>query len=144
MNIRKKRLDLSDREQSVMSVLWESGQDLTNNEIAELVTAGGTAMSVPSVSQVTKKLLARDLIRVKNLKQTGTVYARTFEPVIRKEVYLQAELERIRKVMSPDSFQGTAGIFRMLLVQGANKKWNQDEKRQLREILKAANEELAG
>lgn len=144
MNIRKKRLDLSDREQLIMSVLWDSKQDLTNNEISELVAERGTVMSIPSVSQVTKKLLDRKVIGVKDFKQTGTVYARTFVPLVSKEVYLQSELERIQKVMSSDRILGTAGIFQMLLGQAERKKMTKEEKEKLREILDAAKEELEG
>lgn len=112
---RKKSVAPTTLELDVMKVLWDKGESLTINEVSECMNQQGASISVASVAQVMKKLLEKDMVKVKEHKLVSNVYARTFGPVLQREEYLGDEIKRLKNVISLDKRVSTMGLFQTLL-----------------------------
>lgn len=132
---RKKSLTPTDLELDVMKVLWDKGESLTINEIAEAMNQKGSQISVASVAQVTKKLLEKRMVRVSEHKLVSNVYARTFCPILERDQYLEDEIGRLQNIISVDRSIATMGIFQTLLRHSDKEALSEEDLEQLSGML---------
>lgn len=86
---------LTDLEIKVMNILWQYDQALTIQEIAGKLEKEN--ISMPSVKQCIRYLLAKKAVRVCESVLVGTVYARTFRACFSQEEFLMSEYTRLQK-----------------------------------------------
>lgn len=133
---RKKSTTPTELELNVMKQLWDSEIGLTNGEIAERMNEEGIDISVPSVAQVIKNLLGKDLVKVHSHKLVSNVYARTFVPIMQREDYIESEIKRLQDMVSVSKEVSTLAIFRTLLKNRADDIFSQEDIQELESILK--------
>lgn len=126
-----------------MKVLWDKGESLTINEVSECMNQQGASISVASVAQVMKKLLEKDMVKVCEHKLVSNVYARTFEPVLKREAYIGDEINRLKRVISVDKRISTMGIFQTLLRNTGDGSLDENDLEELDNILKEYRERIA-
>lgn len=133
---RKKSTTPTELELNVMKQLWDSEIGLTNGEIAERMNEEGIDISVPSVAQVIKNLLGKDLVKVHSHKLVSNVYARTFVPIMQREDYIESEIKRLQDMVSVSKDVSTLAIFRTILKNNADDIFSQEDIQELESILK--------
>lgn len=134
--MKRKMRRMTDLEQDIMSVLWSHAEALTNKEIVKYLEERGKHYLVDSVNHAITKLIKDKIVEVSGMKPSGSVYARTFLPLIKKEEYLQTELDHIRGIFSPDGRIGTFGLVQMIL--GAQDSYSEKEREEIEQILEKA------
>lgn len=140
---RKKSETPTALELNVMKVLWDKGESLTINEVSECMNQQGEGISVASVAQVMKKLLEKNMVKVCEHKLVSNVYARTFEPVFKREDYIGEEITRLRNVISVDKRVSTMGIFQTLLRNPSDTPLEEEDLEELDQIIKEYRERIA-
>lgn len=86
---------LTNREQEIMKILWDSSESLTASEI----TAKKEELSINTVQALLKKLLKYELIKVERIVYSGTVLCRSYLPVISPEEYeTQKYIESMKEI----------------------------------------------
>lgn len=91
----KEVVRLTDLEIKVMNVLWEYDTAMTIQEISGKLEK--EKISMPSVKQCIRYLLAKKAVRVCESVLVGTVYARTFRACFSQEEFLMSEYMRLQK-----------------------------------------------
>lgn len=87
---------LSKREKEIMDILWNASEPLTASEII----AQNSALKVPTVQAVLKKLLNERLVEVADVVYSGNVLSRRYRPLISADEYAPVEYERLAKSLS--------------------------------------------
>ncbi len=112
---RQKTNTLTELDQLVMALLWDSDENLTINEMTEKLQYITTDISVASVAQIVKRLLDKKMIRVEEHKLVSNVYARTFAAVMTREDYMKSELNRLQRLVSFSKRFGKVGVLQAFL-----------------------------
>lgn len=89
----KTAIQLTDREYTVMDVLWDSKKDLTITEISDI--SDDPKLTVACIAQVIPRLLKKEVIHVEKFINVNTKYARTFLPDISREDYIEGRLRQL-------------------------------------------------
>lgn len=105
----KKEIKLTELDVVVMSVMWDTEQSLTIQQIGKVLSADG--ISVPSVTQAMERLVKKKAVEVCDLVLVGSVYARAFRPTITRDEYLAGEFQRINSKSSRKGISGLAAAF---------------------------------
>ena len=85
-NIKSK---ITKRERDVLEELWNSEQPLMASDITRL----NPKLSISSVQLSLRNLLAKEVIKVADIVQSGTVLSRSYTPLIsREDLFLQGDI----------------------------------------------------
>lgn len=138
--MKKAEKGLTEMEQTVMRILWETGRDMTNMEIAGYLEED--KVSAASVAQVMKRLLAKGVVAVREHILVSNVYARTFYPCITREQFVMEELVRLRESAFLDKRKGVLGLVAGLLDTEDGKALKEEELDELDAFLERKRREL--
>lgn len=86
---------LTKKEEDILSVLWASKDSLTVTEICRCANDMNMSLNQSTVQVTVNKLIKYGMIRVKDIKQTNTNFARTFEPVADSDQYVVLKMKQI-------------------------------------------------
>lgn len=118
---------LSERQFDIMTILWNSDKPMLASEILN----SNPELNINTVQSVLKSLVSKNYIEIAGIIYSGTVLARTYQPLIHKEEYLQnlySELE------NPNSHS--------ILVSLIQKETDIDKLNELEQIINSAKERL--
>lgn len=90
--MRKKLPELSSKEETVMSVLWNVDRPLTALEVSK----EDERLNLSTVKQVLQKLLKKGYIEVAGIVHSGTSIARNYNFLISAEEYAADRLQAMR------------------------------------------------
>lgn len=82
-----KKHRLTNRELDIIQILWKADHPLLASEIQKQKPQ----LNINTVQAALRKLTACEMVRVAELVQNGTVFGRTYEPVISYEQYILTE-----------------------------------------------------
>jgi predicted transcriptional regulator len=91
---------LTELEIVIMGAMWDEGKDMTIQEIAERLK--NRNLSAASVTQAMNRLLAKKVVEVKGFVAVANVYARTFQPSITRETFVQNEMRELSRDIFPN------------------------------------------
>lgn len=123
---------LTDLETMIMKVLWEQGRGLTIQEITSCIQE--KKISVASVAQAVKHMLAKEAIEVSAHVPVSNVYARTFSPCFSQEEFLASEFQRMQEAVFGKRCH-TAGITAAFLGSESAKNIEAEELDELQKII---------
>lgn len=131
---------LTELEQEVMKVLWDNERPMTNSEIAECLKEQG--ISVASVAQAMKRLLAKEVVKVGEHILVSNVYARTFCPCMTRDEFVREELARLRDSAFFSRKKGIKGMVVGLLQSDSDGELDEQDLEELEKFLEARKAEL--
>lgn len=123
---------LTDLEIKIMKVLWEH-ENLTIQEIASYLKED--KLSVASITQVIKHLMAKKAVVVGKHVLVSSVYARTFLPCFTKEEFLSAEFARLQKNVFGLKKINPMGIIAALLNSSGNEEVSLEDVEKLQKLI---------
>jgi len=119
---------MTNREEDIMNILWNSSKPLLAKEIAQQ----DPTLTINTVQAVLRKMLKNKWIEVKEIVYSNTVLARTYAPVITAEEYSLAKLEYEYRRLG--SFIRKASLVEQLLKK-EDKKTQEEEIHELENML---------
>lgn len=85
----KKRFN--NREVDILSILWNSDNALTVNDIAEI-----SGISKSTISPILRKLLTKNYIKVEDVVLSGKTLTRKYVPIVDREKFILETYEGIK------------------------------------------------
>jgi predicted transcriptional regulator len=85
MIMKKNTKKLTNSEQQVLDLLWDSGEELTSSQIVQLCE--GRTWKESYIHILINSLLKKDMIKISGFRKTTKNYARTFVPTMTRDEY---------------------------------------------------------
>ncbi len=131
---------LTDLEMKIMRVLWENAESLTIQGITELLSK--EKLSVQSVTQSIKHLVAKGAVQVRGYVLVSNVYARTFSPCFSQEDYMVAEIKRLSKSIFSKKSLSMTSLMVALFENGDSKVMNEDDIAEIQRLIDKKKEQI--
>lgn len=98
MIMKKNTRKLTNSEQQVLDLLWDSGEALTSSQIVQLCE--GRTWKESYIHILINSLLKKEMIKISGFKKTTKNYARTFVPTMTRDEYSLYQYRQSQKSSS--------------------------------------------
>lgn len=138
----KKIAKLTDLEITIMGVIWDHEERMTVNEIAECLKE--SCLSPASINQAMNRLIKKKVVTVVEFVRVSNVYARTFQPCVSREEYINAEIRRLGKKISYQKKINSIGMIAAFLANDSEDRISQQELTELQEVIEKRKKRMRG